>query len=219
MTLLNRAAPLILASNSAARQTMLRQAGLAFTVLPSEVNEAAHKEELRCGDTPASAQDVAAALAHAKAGSVAKIRPDALVIGADQVLSCDGDLFDKAADLAAAAVALKRLAGRCHELHAAVCIMQGERLLWRHTETARMWMRPLSEEFIAGYLDRAGAEVLWSVGCYQIEGLGVQLFERIEGDYFTILGLPLLPLLAFLRGQPEGTPESIVESPIESSGQ
>ncbi len=210
MASINPAVPLILASNSAARQSMLRQAGLDFTVLPSEVNEAALKEELRCGDTPAPAQDVAAALARAKAGSIAKIRSDALVIGADQVLSCDGDLFDKAADPAAAA--LKRLAGRCHELHAAVCIMQGERLLWQHTETARMWMRPLSEEFIAGYLDRAGAEVLWSVGCYQIEGLGVQLFERIEGDYFTILGLPLLPLLAFLREQPEGTPESIVES-------
>ncbi|MBT3369872.1 MAG: septum formation protein Maf [Rhodospirillaceae bacterium] len=198
--------PLILASNSAARQSMLRQAGLDFTLLPSELDEKSLKRELQRQNAPAP--QLAAALARAKAGSIAQIRPDALVIGADQVLSCEGDLFDKAADLAAAAVALKSLAGRCHELHAAVCVMQGERLLWQHTGTARLWMRPLSDDSIAGYLDRAGAEVLWSVGCYQIEGLGVQLFERIEGDYFTILGLPLLPLLAFLRTQTESTWES-----------
>jgi septum formation protein len=184
---------------------MLRQAGLDFTVVPSDVDEGALKTELLRQDTPAPA--IAAALARAKAGEVARTRPDAWVIGADQVLAADGHLFDKAPDLAAAAAVLKQLAGRRHELHAAVCVMRDDALLWQHTGTAQMWMRALSDEFIAGYLDRAGPEVLWSVGCYQIEGLGVQLFERIEGDYFTILGLPLLPLLSFLRTAPEGEAE------------
>jgi len=200
--------PLILASNSAARQSMLCRAGLDFTVVPSDLDESALKMKLQRQDTPAPAREIAAALARAKAHSVAQGHPDALVIGADQVLFAEGELFNKAADPAAAAAALKRLAGRCHKLHAAVCVMRGEKLLWQHCETANMWMRLLSDDFIAGYLDRAGAEVLWSAGCYKIEGLGVQLFDRIDGDYFTILGLPLLPLLAFLRTQAEGSRES-----------
>ncbi len=96
---------------------------------------------------------------------------------------------------------LRRLSGQTHELHSAVCLARGETVIWQHQDSAELQVRPLSEEFIAGYLDRAGPSVLWSVGCYQIEGLGVQLFERVEGDYFTILSLPLLPLLNFLRGQ------------------
>ncbi|MDP6688432.1 MAG: Maf family protein [Alphaproteobacteria bacterium] len=200
-------APLVLASNSAARQAMLRQAGLEFAVQPPDVDETAMKADLLRRDTQAPA--LAAALATAKARSVARARPDALVIGADQVLACDGVLYDKAADMTAAAATLKALAGRCHELHAAACVLRGETLLWQHTATAKMWMRPLTDDFIAGYLDQSGRSVLWSVGCYQIEGLGVQLFERVDGDYFTILGLPLLPLLAFLRmsAAPQGLPQ------------
>ncbi len=208
MTYLKPTMPLILASNSVARQSMLCRAGLDFTVIPSDLDEAALKMELQRQDTPAPAQEIAGALARAKACSVAQGHPDALVIGADQVLSADGELFNKAADPTAAAAVLKRLAGRHHKLHAAVCVMRGEKLMWQHNETANMWMRALSDDFIAGYLDHAEAEVLWSAGCYQIEGPGVQLFDRIEGDYFTILGLPLLPLLVFLRMQAEGNRES-----------
>ncbi len=192
-----RSAQLILASASTARQAMLRQAGLTFTVRPSDFDEAVMKADLLREDTAAPA--LAAALAAAKARTVAQTQPDALVVGADQVLSCEGVLYDKAPDLAGAAATLKGLAGRRHELHAAACVLRGEKILWQHTGTAHLWMRSLTDDDIAGYLDQAGRSVLWSVGCYQLEGLGVQLFERIEGDYFTILGLPLLPLLSFLR--------------------
>ncbi len=190
---------LVLASNSAARQAMLRQAGLEFTVQPSHLDESAVKAGFRLGQPSATA----AALALAKAQAVARAQPGAWVIGADQVLSCEGELFDKAADAAAAKIILQRLQGRRHELRAAVCVVRqggaGDAVAWQHVGTARLWMRPLSDDFIAAYLDQAGRSVLCSVGCYQIEGLGVQLFERIEGDHFTILGLPLLPLLHYLR--------------------
>lgn len=188
---------LILASNSAARQAMLRQAGLEITVRPPELDEKAVKAELRSAG--AAAAMVAAGLAQAKAHCVVPEQPSAWVIGADQVLACDGELFDKAADLAAAGKILRRLQGRRHELHAAVCVVGNGTVSWRHTSTARLWMRPLSDDRIAAYLDQAGRAVLCSVGCYQIEGLGVQLFDRIEGDHFTILGLPLMPLLRYLR--------------------
>jgi len=208
MTSLEPTMPLILASNSAARQSLLCRAGPDFTVIPSDLDEAASKMELQRQDTQAPAQEIAGALACAKARSVAQGYPDALVIRADQVLSADDELFNKAAEPATAAAELKRLAGRRYKPHATVCVMRGEKLMWQHSETANIWMRPLSDDFIAGYLDRAGAEVLWSVGYYQIEGLGVQLFDSIEGDYFTILGLPLLLLPAFLRTQAEGSRES-----------
>ncbi len=192
---------LVLASNSAARQAMLRQAGLEITVQPSDVNEDAIKTRMQAGNT--SAEAMATALALAKAKAVARDYPDAWIIGADQVLSCEGELFDKAADVAAAKIILRRLQGRQHTLHTAVCVVRqggaADALFWQHVSTARLWMRPLSDDFITGYLDQAGQSVLCSVGCYQIEGLGVQLFERIEGDHFTILGLPLMPLLHYLR--------------------
>ncbi|MBT4044164.1 MAG: hypothetical protein HOF11_11720 [Rhodospirillaceae bacterium] len=196
---------LVLASNSTARQTMLRQAGLEFTVLPSNLDESAVKADFQADNCsrPANAAAIAATLALAKAAAVARDHPDAWVIGADQVLTCEGELFDKAVDNAEATKILQRLQGRRHELHAAVCVVRdggtGAGDPWQHISTARLWMRPLSDEYIAGYLAQAGRSVLCSVGCYQIEGLGVQLFERIEGDHFTILGLPLMPLLEHLR--------------------
>lgn len=189
----------VLASNSAARQSMLRNAGLRFSVQASNVDEAAIKQSLLILDQTAA--NLAGVLAEAKAREVSKNATDAWVIGGDQVLLCEGAYFDKAVDLAAAKSTLQRLGGRCHELHAAVCLVRDEKVMWQHTSVARMWMRPLSDAFIEAYLDLVGAAVLGSVGCYHIEGRGVQLFERIEGDYFTIMGLPLLPLLNYLHGQ------------------
>jgi septum formation protein len=192
---------LVLASGSRTRSAMLRQAGLKIAVHPADLDERAIKLGLQTGSTSGAA--IAAALAQAKARAVARQYPNAWVIGADQVLSCDGVMFDKAPDFTAAKATLQRLEGRRHELHAAVCVVRNngseDIVLWQHVGTAHLWMRSLSDDFIAGYLDQAGQSVLWSVGCYQIEGLGVQLFDRIDGDHFTILGLPLLPLLNYLR--------------------
>ena len=190
---------LILASSSTARKRMLRDAGLDFVAASTGLDEAPLKRQaLQSG---ANGPSLAATLAEAKARSAALHYPDKFIIGGDQVLVCEGRMFDKAADMAEARSALQRLSGRRHELHAAVCIVSRDNVVWRHVSTARLWMRPLNGSSIDRYLDRAGAEVLWSVGCYHIEGLGAQLFERIEGDHFTIQGLPLLPLLAFLRDE------------------
>lgn len=185
---------LILASTSAARRQMFRAAGIEARALPSGVDEAALKARFS-GPPPALAQ----ALAQAKAAAVAHAHPGAFVIGADQLLVCDGKIFDKPADLAEAAAHLRAFSGRAHELITAVCVMQGDRLLWTHKESARLTVRVLSEDFIARYLAAEGEQILGCVGAYRLEGWGAQLFARIEGDYFTILGLPLLALLGFLR--------------------
>lgn len=192
---------LILASASPARRTVLENAGLAFAVEPAEVDEAEVKSAMRAQG--AAAADVAAALAERKARAVARAHPDALVIGADQMLTCEGRWYDKPADLAAARRQLARLRGRTHELvSAVVAVSEGERA-WRHIDRARLTMRPFSDAFLDDYLARMGDEALSSVGAYRLEGLGAQLFTRIEGDFFSILGLPLLPLLAFLRERGE----------------
>jgi septum formation protein len=147
------------------------------------------------------AAGIAALLARAKASLVAESFPGRLVLGADQIMTLDGQRFAKPADRAAARLQLRAFASRTHELHSAVALVQDGAALFHHADTARLTMRSFSDEFLDRYLDIAGAAVTASVGAYQLEGPGIQLFERIEGDYFTILGLPLLPTLDFLRRQ------------------
>jgi len=153
----------------------------------------------------AGVEEAAGALARAKAEAVSFRHSSALVIGADQILECTGIWFDKPPDATAAGRQLGYLCGRTHRLVSAVCVACDGQILWQVVETARLTMRPLSEAAIAAYLVKAGSEVLDSAGAYWLEGLGAQLFSEIEGDYFTILGLPLLPLLAFLRQCDIGT--------------
>jgi septum formation protein len=193
------AGPVILASASVTRARLLEQAGLAVTSDPAGIDEAALKQ--RCRADGADAAACAAALADAKAARVARRHESALVIGADQLLACGRDWFDKPEDRAAARRQLLQLRGRSHELATAVAVWRGDQPLWRYCERPRLAMRAFSDAFLDAYLAAAGDSILASVGAYRLEGLGAQLFERIEGDYFAILGLPLLPLLAFLRGE------------------
>ncbi len=165
----------------------------------ASVDEAPIKKALR--DAGATVEEVAAALAEAKAMEVSKRQAGVLVIGADQILECAGTWFDKPANKEQAADQLKTLSGRTHRLVSAVCVVQDQRRLWQHVESPRLTMRRLGKDEVAEYLRMAGPEVLESVGAYRLEGLGARLFAAIEGDYFTILGLPLLPLLAFLRSR------------------
>lgn len=187
--------PLILASQSRARQAVLAGAGLAFEAVPATLDERAVETE--SGLTAPG--EVAECLARAKASTVSALHPGRYVIGADQTLALGTRRFSKPADRAAAADQIATLAGKTHELHAAVAVVLDGQVLFSHVSIARMTMRSLSGQAIDAYLAEAGHAVLGSVGAYQLEGLGVHLFERIEGDYFTILGMPLLPLLAFLR--------------------
>jgi septum formation protein len=190
---------IILASASAARKAMLTSAGVSLLTEPASIDEGAIKASLRSRGEDAAA--VAEALATAKAEAIAGRHPDALVIGSDQMLSCGGCWFDKPPDRIAAKAQLLALRGRTHELTAAVVVVSGRERLWCHVERASLDMRPFSEAFVDGYLDRVGNAALQSVGAYQIEGPGVQLFDSIRGDVFTIMGMPLLPLLAFLRSR------------------
>jgi septum formation protein len=187
--------PLVLASKSAARQAMLRAAGIPIEVLAADVDE-------RAIEARASSEEpnqVAALLAREKAAAVNRLTPGRLVLGADQVLTLDTKRFSKPADRSAARVQLLMLSGRTHELHsAAACVYDGK-VLFEHVGVARLAMRALSDAFVDDYLDAVGGAATASVGAYQLEGPGVQLFERVDGDYFTILGMPLLPVLDFLR--------------------
>ncbi len=194
---------LILGSGSAVRATLLSQAGVEFEVVTSEVDEDAIKKEFskseQLGDTDFATDKLALKLAEAKALAVAATHPDALVIGADQILSCEGRRFDKPKNIDEARTNLKFFCGKPHILHGGIAIAQGDAIIWGHSDRATLTMRGFTDAFLDDYLAGLGDEVLKSVGCYQMEGPGVQLFERIEGDYFTILGLPLLALLAELR--------------------
>jgi len=189
---------LILASASAARATMLRQAGLDFDVVPARIDETEIKRGLQAEG--AGPREAAEALAELKARRGTPPSDPSFVIAADQMLACEGRWYDKPAGPAAAREQLRALRGRTHDLVSAVVVARNGGIIWRHIDTARMTMRDFSDAFLDAYLAQAGDSVLQSVGCYQLEGLGVQLFSRIQGDFFTILGLPLLPLLDFLRG-------------------
>lgn len=189
---------LILASGSAIRRKVLEAAGVAFEVDVPRVDEEAAKASLRRdGLKP---RDQADALAALKALSVSQ-RREGLVIGADQMLAIEGETLDKPKDRDEARSHLMRMRGKSHELLCAAVIARGGEVIWRHIETPRLRMRQFSDAFLEDYLDRGGDALLSSVGAYQLEGLGAHLFERVDGDYFSVLGLPLLPLLAFLREQ------------------
>jgi septum formation protein len=193
------AARLILASGSAARRSMLEAAGLTVEIIPADIDEAEIRAAMMCDNACIEASDIAAALAAKKAAHVARAHPGAVVIGSDQVLAIGSHFISKAGTVLEARDTLDRLRGRTHELVSAVALAQDDDVLWHAIDSAQLTMRRFSDEFLGTYLNRMGDRVLRSVGCYEFEGLGVQLFERIEGDYFTILGMPLLPLLGELR--------------------
>ena len=187
--------PLVLASGSAARRAMLDQVGVEFTVEPADVDEGQLKAEL----AGRGASEVATALAEAKALAVSQGRPGALVLGSDQILDLDGALMDKARDLEGARTRLRRLRDRSHALHSAAALARDGQVIWTGVDRADLTMRAWSDDFLERYLAAEGPELLGSVGCYRLEGPGAQLFERVEGDFFTVLGLPLWAVLAELR--------------------
>jgi len=188
-------ARLILASKSASRRAMLDAAGVAYEAVPAALDERALEASL-VGASPA---EVAEALAVAKAAAVAAAHPDALVLGSDSLVVAGGQRFDKPASREEAAEHLRFFSGREMALHSGAALVRGTTCEWSHSALARLHVRPLSEDFIAHYLDQEWPEVSHTVGVFRIEALGVQLFERIEGEHFTILGMPLLPVLGALR--------------------
>jgi nucleoside triphosphate pyrophosphatase len=193
---------LILASASVARARLLEAVGLAIRIEPAGVDERLIKQAFGADGLPA--HSCALALAEAKARSVACRRDRSLVIGADQILVCGGTWFDKPSDLGEARAQLQVLRGQTHELATAVCAVRAGTLLWHTVSRPQLTMREFSDGFLDDYIAAEAAALLGSVGAYRLEGRGAQLFERIEGDYFAILGLPLLELLAFLRSSGEG---------------
>jgi septum formation protein len=193
----SQAARIILASTSETRQQILAAAGIDPVVRVSGVDEDEIKRAL--GSEGATAEEVAMILAETKALRVARLEPEALVIGADQVLVVDGKLFDKPANLAVARETLLALRGRQHQLLSALAVARDNAVIWRHIAEAKLTMRKFSNKFLDAYLKSLGEAALTTVGGYRLDGPGVQLFNDVKGDYFTILGLPLLPLLDFLR--------------------
>lgn len=188
---------LILASGSPFRKAMLVSAGLDVDAVPAEIDERAVEAPLQ--DSGVSPEDVAVILAEAKALDVSGRRPGALVLGCDQTLSLGDEVFHKPADMEGARGHLLALSGKTHQLNSAAVLVRDGEVLWRHVAIANLTMRKLEPGFIGRHLARVGDKALSSVGAYQIEGEGIQLFEKVEGDYFTIVGLPLLPLLSELR--------------------
>lgn len=195
MSLWLRPEPLVLASKSAVRRMLLESAGIPVAAHPADIDERGVEAAFGSAEPDA----VAALLAHEKALAVAAALPGRLVIGADQTLALGRARFSKPADRSAARGQLEALRGKTHQLYAAVAVARDGAVLYRHVASASLTMRAFSDRFLDAYLDAAGPAVTQSVGGYQLERIGIHLFERIEGDHFTILGLPLLPLLAFLR--------------------
>ncbi|KAB2677594.1 Maf-like protein [Brucella tritici] len=188
---------LVLASKSPFRSALLKNAGIEFSTASADIDERAVEAPLY--ETGATPEEVAQVLAEAKALDVSEKNPGAVVIGCDQTLSLGDEIFHKPADMEAARLQLLKFSGKTHQLNSAVVLVKDGKTLWRHVSIARMTMRDLDPGFVGRYLGRVGDVALSSVGAYQVEGPGIQLFEKIEGDYFTIVGLPLLPLLAELR--------------------
>jgi septum formation protein len=197
MTLWRGKEPLVLASQSKARQTLLANAGIAFESDPADIDERA----IQLGSGVSAPSDIAGLLAREKARTVSGRRQGRYVVGADQTLALGTRNFNKPSGRVQAAGQLRALSGNCHDLHSAVAVVRDGKLLFEYVSTAHMTMRPLGDAEIESYLKEASDAVTSSVGAYQLEGLGIHLFEKIEGDHFTILGLPLLPLLAFLRSE------------------
>ncbi|WP_323760782.1 nucleoside triphosphate pyrophosphatase [Maricaulis sp.] len=185
----------ILASGSQIRADILRQAQIPFETIKSNVDEGVIKAE-RADLSP---RDMALCLAEAKAEPVSIANPDALVLGADQTMELDGDLLDKLPDAALARARLERMRGRPHCLHSGLALLQAGEPVWRHQQTSTLHVRAFSDAFLDQYLEQAGFALTASVGAYAYEGLGAQLFDRVDGDYYAVLGLPLLPLAAVLR--------------------
>lgn len=190
------AQPLVLASASKIRRSMLMAAGVRVDVCPADIDE----RTVEAGSALQAAGRVAALLAREKASAVERLHPGRLVLGADQVLGLGSQRFAKPAGRAAARQQLVALRGRTHELHSAIAFVQNATIQFEHVGIARLTMRAFSDRFLDGYLDSVGSAATASVGGYQLEGVGIQLFERLEGDYFTVLGLPLMAALDFLRG-------------------
>ena len=190
--------PLILASASEVRARLLEAAGLAFIVEPPGLDEGAVRQAIS-GEKMLDPQDVAELLARAKAEAVSDLAPGAFVIGADQVLAIGHRILSKPDSMETARKDLLDLSGKSHTLYTAVALATGGESVWTHSEASTLVMRKLTPAFIGRYLAAAGEEVLSSVGAYQVESIGLQLFDKIDGDYFSILGLPLLPLLDALR--------------------
>lgn len=188
---------LILASSSASRQMLMRNAGLTFSAIPADIDERALDEQLeRNGASP---EEVALELAKAKALAVSKLHPAALVLGCDQTMALGTRVYHKPKTMAEAEAHLLSLSGQVHRLHSAAVLVHAGEVIWQTVSSAELAVRILSAEFVSRHLQRVGDRALTSVGAYQLEGEGIQLFTSIEGDYFTILGLPLLPLLSKLR--------------------
>jgi len=187
--------PLVLASKSAIRQTLLRDAGVPVEVQPADIDERTIEQQSPARD----AGELAALLAREKARTIAARLPGRLVLGADQTLALGKRRFSKPSDRAGAREQLEALRGRTHELHTAVALVRKGKIVFEHREVARLTMRAFSDRFLESYLDAVGAAVTASVGGYQLERIGIQLFERIEGDHFVILGLPLVALLRYMR--------------------
>ncbi len=195
---------LVLGSASPSRAALLKAAGVVVTVDPANIDEGAIRKVLSRDDA-ATPADMAEVLARAKAETVSGRNPGALVIGADQILAAGERVFEKPQTMEEARRTLLALQGETHQLHTAVVLAREGAVHWVHIETAHLTMRPLSPEDIGQYLADAGDDVLSSVGAYKLESIGVQLFEKIDGDYFTILGIPLLALLAQLRREGSGS--------------